>query len=189
MTALIAPALVTAVYTIGHSTRPLEEFLGLLAAYGIQAIADVRRFPGSRRHPHFGREALQDSLAGRGVGYLWLPQLGGRRTPRPDSVNTGWRSASFRGYADHLGSPEFAEGFGLLLELAARRHTAIMCSEVLWWRCHRALISDVLVVRGVPVLHILDAKPPTTHALRPPARVVEGQLGYPAEQTGSDPDQ
>lgn len=132
---------------------------------------------------------MQASLAGRGVDYLWLPQLGGRRTPRPDSVNSGWRSASFRGYADHLGSAEFAGGFALLLELAERRRTAIMCSEVLWWRCHRALIADVLLARGVTVLHIIDGKPPTTHVLRPPARMVVGQLGYPAEQPGIDLDQ
>jgi len=190
---LTAPANVTAsgpgggrapvpiVWTIGHSTRPLDEFLALLAAYELEAIADVRRFPGSRRHPHFAREALSETLAGQGIDYLWLPALGGRREPRPDSPNTGWRNLSFRGYADHTMSAEFAGGLDELLALAARRRTAIMCAEAMWWRCHRAIIADVLRARGIEVVHIMDGKHATVHPYTKPARIVEGRLSYAAK--------
>lgn len=172
------------VWTIGHSTRAIEEFLGLLALHRVEAIADVRRFPASRRHPHFSREALEASLAAQSLGYRWLPELGGRRSPRKDSPNDGWRNASFRGYADHLDTAEFGKGFTALLDLAARRRTAMMCSELLWWRCHRALISDVLRARGIGVLHIADAKPPVPHPYTGPARVIEGRLSYALPGTG-----
>ena len=167
------------VWTLGHSTRPWEDFLAVLAAHAIEAIADVRRFPASRRHPHFNREALQFALPTAGIDYLWLPQLGGRRTPRPDSPNSGWRNASFRGYADHLSSIEFADGLAKLLALAARRRTAMMCSEAVWWRCHRGLVSDVLKLRGVQVLHVESAAPAREHPWTPPARVEGGKLSYP----------
>jgi uncharacterized protein (DUF488 family) len=166
------------VWTLGHSTRSLEEFLALLAAHELQAIADVRRFPGSRRHPHFAREALEQSLPTAGIEYLWLPQLGGRRRPRKDSPNTGWRNEAFRGYADHLDSAEFAEGYKELVALATRRRTAMMCSELLWWRCHRSLVSDVLKARGFAVLHIADAGLAQPHPWTAPARIVEGRLDY-----------
>jgi uncharacterized protein (DUF488 family) len=172
------------VWTIGHSTRTLEEFLAVLAAHELQAIADVRRFPGSRRHPHFAREALEQSLPSAGIEYLWLPQLGGRRRPRPDSPNTAWRNEAFRGYADHLASAEFAEGMAQLLPLAARRRTAIMCSELLWWRCHRSLISDVLKASGIEVLHVIDAGPAKPHPWTGPARIVDGRLDYSEPGTG-----
>jgi uncharacterized protein (DUF488 family) len=168
------------VWTVGHSTLALEAFLALLAAHGIEAIADVRRFPGSRRHPHFSREALEPSLRGAGLDYQWLPQLGGRRTPRPDSPNIGWRNASFRGYADHLGSIEFADGLARLLALASAKRTAMMCSESVWWRCHRGLVSDVLKLRGVQVLHVEGRTPAREHPWTPPARIVGGKLSYPA---------
>lgn len=171
---------VETIWTIGHSTRSLEEFLGLLAQYRIEAVADVRRFPGSRRYPHFAGEALAQSLPAHGVAYQWLPKLGGRRRPHADSPNTGWRNESFRGYADHLASPEFAEGLAELLALAARARTAMMCAETLWWRCHRSLISDVLRLRGIEVIHIQDATHSTVHPYTSPARVVDGQLSYPA---------
>jgi uncharacterized protein (DUF488 family) len=171
---------VSTIWTLGHSTRTQEEFLGVLAAQGLEAIADVRRFPGSKRHPHFAREALEQSLPTAGIEYLWLPQLGGRRRPRKDSPNDGWRNEAFRGYADHIDSTEFDEGLALLEALAARRRTAMMCSELLWWRCHRSLVSDVLKARGWTVLHVVDASPPKEHPWTAPARLVDGKLDYSA---------
>jgi uncharacterized protein (DUF488 family) len=168
------------IWTIGHSTRSLYEFIGLLREYRIEAIADVRRFPGSRRHPHFARDELAVSLIDEGIAYAWMPKLGGRRRAEPDSPNMGWRNASFRGYADYLPSAEFAEGLHELLLLAARYRTAIMCAEAVWWRCHRALIADVLRLRGIEVIHIVDADHGTVHAYTSPARIVEGRLTYPA---------
>jgi uncharacterized protein (DUF488 family) len=171
------------VWTVGHSTRTWEDFLAVLQLHGIEAVADVRRFPGSRRFPHFGREQLEPALAAAGIDYLWLPQLGGRRTPKPDSPHQGWRNAAFRGYADHLASIEFADGMARLLALATRRRTAIMCSESVWWRCHRGLVADVLKLRGVRMLHIEGGAVPREHPWTPPARIVDGRLTYPAEGT------
>lgn len=168
----------TRIWTIGHSTRSLEAFLALLDGHGIGAVADIRRFPGSRRLPWFAGEALQQSLAGAGIDYAWIPQLGGRRRPVPGSTNTGWRNASFQGYADHMDSAEFAGGLALALALAARRPTALMCAEGPWWRCHRALVADALKLRGLEVLHILDGRPATPHPWTPVARVVDGRLDY-----------
>src|SRR5687768_13343545 len=128
------------VWTIGHSTLDADAFLAILAAYRIEAVADVRRFPASRRYPHFNDTVLRRSLDAVGIQYHGFPPLGGRRTPAPDSPNTGWRNDSFRGYADHLATDEFANGFRVLCELASGKRTAIMCAEALWWRCHRALI-------------------------------------------------
>lgn len=173
---------VRTIWTIGHSTRTHEDFLGLLAAHGIEAIADVRRFPGSRRYPWFASEALAGSLPAAAIEYGWVPQLGGRRRVQPGSTNTGWRNASFQGYADHLGSDEFAEGLDIALGLAARRRTALMCAEAVWWRCHRALIADVLKLRGVEVMHILDAGRAAPHPYSAAARVVDGRLDYGAPQ-------
>ena len=169
---------VDTVWTLGHSTRSLDEFLAVLAAHELQAIADVRRFPGSKRHPQFAREALEQSLPAAGIEYLWLPQLGGRRRPRPDSPNTGWRNEAFRGYADHIDSAEFGQGYAQLTALAARRRTAMMCSELLWWRCHRSLVSDVLKARGYDVLHVADLGPAKPHPWTAPARIVDGKLDY-----------
>jgi uncharacterized protein (DUF488 family) len=166
------------VWTIGHSTRPLEIFLGLLAHYRIEAVADVRRFPGSRRQPQYGREALRDELAEHGIAYHWIESLGGRRKPLPDSPNIAWRNASFRGYADYLAGAEFAEGLKELLDLAGRLRTGIMCAEAVWWRCHRALIADVLSVRGFEVIHIVDQTHSVVHPYTAPARVVQGRLTY-----------
>lgn len=173
---------VAALWTIGHSTRGWEEFLALLATRHIEAIADVRRFPGSRRYPWFAGETMAANLPAAAIDYLWLPQLGGRRRVQPGSPNGGWRNASFQGYADHLRSAEFGEGLDRLLQLAARRRTALMCAEAVWWRCHRRLIADVLSERGIPVLHILDASHVQPHALTGNARVVDGWLVYPPEQ-------
>ncbi|UAW97258.1 DUF488 domain-containing protein [Halopseudomonas nanhaiensis] len=166
------------VWTIGHSTHSIEAFIALLQHYDIEAIADVRRFPGSRRLPHFGEDALRASLLEHGIEYRLIPQLGGRRRAAPDTPNTGWRNASFRGYADHIASEEFDEGLRILLELAGQRRTSMMCAEVLWWRCHRSLVSDVLKVRGIEVLHIQDAKQIGEHPFTAPARLVAGKLSY-----------
>lgn len=166
------------IWTIGHSTHDADAFLAILRAHAVEAIADVRRFPGSRRHPHFGRDALRALLASAGVAYHGFPGLGGRRAPRPDSPNTAWRNAAFRGYADYMASAEFANAVQRLEHLAATRRTAILCAEALWWRCHRALISDYLKVRGIEVLHITDAGPASAHPFTPPARVADGHLSY-----------
>lgn len=166
------------VWTIGHSTRPLQVFLDLLAAHGIQALADVRRFPGSKRHPQFAQDALSASLEADGITYRWLPALGGRRRPRPDSRNTAWRNASFRGYADHIESEEFSRGFDELLELSGGLRTTLMCAEAPWWRCHRALIADVLCIRAIEVVHILDEGTSVRHPYTSAARIVEGRLTY-----------
>jgi len=168
----------TTVWTIGHSNRSWNEFLELLVEFEIEVVADVRRFPGSRRLPQYGREPLEIALRARNIGYAWLPQLGGRRRPVPGSANRAWRNASFQGYADHMVTPEFASGFRELLELAEARRTAVMCAERLWWRCHRALLADALHVRAVEVRHIVEAGKSVAHSLTSAARVVDGELSY-----------
>jgi uncharacterized protein (DUF488 family) len=166
------------IWTVGHSVRPLDEFLTVLAAYDIELLVDVRRFPGSRRLPQYAAPALEASLAEQGIAYWWLPALGGRRRGGPDSPNDAWRHPAFRGYADHVASEEFAEGLFELLMMAEGLRTVIMCAEVLWWRCHRRIIADVLVSLGVEVVHIRDARIAEPHRLAPPARVVRGRLTY-----------
>jgi uncharacterized protein (DUF488 family) len=166
------------VWTIGHSTRSLTELLAALAPYGIECVADVRRYPGSRRLPQFAEPALREALPAHGLSYVWIPALGGRRRPVPDSANVGWRHDAFRGYADHVQGEEFAEGLFELLMIAYGLRTAIMCAEVLWWRCHRRIISDVLVSLGIEVVHIADATHAVPHKLAEPARLVGGRLRY-----------
>ena len=175
------PAGERAVYTIGHSTRELDRFVALLDREHVRHVADVRSFPGSRRYPQFGREALAASLAARGIGYSHHPDLGGRRRAREDSPNGAWRNASFRGYADYMSTQAFARSLDDLIDLAARERTAIMCAEAVPWRCHRSLIADALVARGVSVQHILDART-EPHRLTPFAVVREGVVYYPPEQ-------
>jgi uncharacterized protein (DUF488 family) len=165
-------------WTVGHSTRSAESFVEVLAAYEIEIVADVRRFAGSRRLPQFGATELRATLADAGIWYLELPSLGGRRNPDPESLNLGWRNSAFRGYADHIASEEFAEGLFALMMVAGGARTAIMCAEVLWWRCHRRLIADVLTVLGTSVVHIRDERHSDPHRLAPPARVVRGRLSY-----------
>jgi len=169
------------VFTVGHSTRSAEELIALLREAGVERLVDVRRFPGSRRHPQFGREALAASLAAAGIEYLHAPDLGGRRAPRPNSPNTGWRVAAFRGYADYMDAPEFQAALARLAAAAAERPTAILCAEAVPWRCHRRLIADALVARGVEVVHLLAASRREPHALHPDARRLPGgRLVYPA---------
>ena len=169
-------------WTVGHSTRSVEEFIDLLHGFGIALLADVRRFPGSRRYPHFASEALANSLPAHGIAYQWIPRLGGRRKVQPDSPNTAWRNASFQGYADYTATAEFAEGLAELLQLAARQRTAMMCAEVVWWRCHRSIVSDVLKLRGIEVIHIIDATHTTEHPYTSAAHVMDGRLSYAAAQ-------
>jgi len=166
------------IWTVGHSVRPLDEFLAVLAAHEIELVADVRRFPGSRRLPHYAAPALEASLAAHGVAYRWLPALGGRRRPAPASPNDGWRHPAFRAYADYAATEPFAEGLFELLMAAQGLRTAVMCAEAVWWRCHRRIIADVLVSLGVPVVHIRDARAAEPHRLAPPARIVGGRLTY-----------
>ncbi|SDR63545.1 Protein of unknown function, DUF488 [Rhizobiales bacterium GAS113] len=166
------------IWTIGHSTRPLGEFLDLLARYRLEAVADVRRFAGSRRYPQYAGAVLNATLAEQSIVYRWLPALGGRRRPLPHSPNIAWRNASFRGYADHLSSVQFSQGLDELLDLSEHMRTTMMCAEALWWRCHRALIADVLSVRGIEVVHILDAQHTVVHPYTSPARIVQGRLSY-----------
>ena len=170
------------IWTIGHSTRSWEAFLALLGLHRIEAIADVRRFPGSRRHPWFASDAMARELPKAGIAYLWLPQLGGRRRVRPGSPNGAWRNAAFQGYADHMASEEFSAGLQQATDLASRHRTALMCAESLWWRCHRRLIADLLCHRGWTVLHILDESAPRPHPMNAAAVPAGPDLIYPSGQ-------
>lgn len=170
------------IWTIGHSTRTFEYFLELLQSQNIEAIADVRRFPGSRKYPQFNAESLKVSLREIDIAYEWFQNLGGRRKPDPNSHNTAWRNASFRAYADYIETTEFRDGLARLLQLAHEKRTAIMCSEAVWWRCHRSLISDVLKVEGVQVLHIMEIGKVAEHPYTSAAQVVNGRLSYAAGQ-------
>jgi uncharacterized protein (DUF488 family) len=166
------------IYTIGHSTRAIEDFLALLEGAQIERLVDVRRFPGSRRYPQFNREALAQSLADAGIEYLHRQSLGGRRRPAPDAPPSAWRNEGFRAYADYMRTPEFHVALEELVALGRERRTVIMCSEAVPWRCHRTLISDALYARGVTVEHILDAKI-SPHALTSFAEVRNGEVSYP----------
>jgi uncharacterized protein (DUF488 family) len=167
------------IYTIGHSTRSAAEFLELLRTHGIRQLADVRTVPKSARHPQFNAPVLDRFLHENGIAYRHFPALGGLRRPRPDSVNSAWRHPGFRGYADHMQSPTFREGLAELMAFAVAAPTAAMCAEAVWWRCHRQLLADALLVHGVPVLHVLDSKAPKLHRLSDFARVDGGELSYP----------
>ncbi len=170
----------TLVHTIGHSTRTLDELVMLLRRHEVNHLADIRAHPGSRRYPHFSRDALALSLPTFGIGYSHHPDLGGRRRGLPDSPNGAWRNASFRAYADYLGTDEFTTALDALLEFAREKSVAIMCAEAVPWRCHRWLVSDALVARGVDVHHILDARS-EPHSLTRFARLRDGKVVYPPE--------
>ena len=165
-------------WTIGHSARPITEFLELLSSYRIDALVDVRSFPGSRRYPHFNRENLSASLTTADVEYIHMPELGGRRKAKQDSLNMSWRNESFRGYADYMETAAFREGIDRLIKLAAGQRTAIMCSEAVWWRCHRSLIADYLKALGVTVTHILGEEKSEAHPYTSAAQIVNGKLSY-----------
>jgi uncharacterized protein (DUF488 family) len=173
-------------FTIGHGSRAIDEFLAVLGRADIRCLVDVRAFPGSRRHPQFGRDALKGSLARSGIEYVWEGEaLGGRRRPRQDSPHVALRNASFRAYADHMQSDAFRAAVQRLLERGSRENIAIMCAERLPWQCHRYMIADYLVAGGADVRHLMDVKEPRSHALRSEARVSDGGLIYDAGTQGA----
>jgi uncharacterized protein (DUF488 family) len=165
-------------WTVGHSNRSQAEFIELLAQYKIEAVADVRRHPASRRLPYFAGAVLETGLLANNIAYLWLPGLGGRRRPLPNSLNTAWRSASFRGFADYMQTEAFAESLTELVTLGCAMRTAVMCAEAVWWRCHRGLIADALRWMGIEVIHILGPGSHTPHPYTPAASIVGGRLSY-----------
>lgn len=167
--------------TVGHSTRPIDEFIALLKERGVKRLVDIRKVPLSRHNPQFNRDELPKSLSSAHIGYTHLPELGGLRHARRDSLNTGWRNLSFRGFADYMQTPEFRVNLQELIDLAADRPTAIMCAEAVPWRCHRSLIADALVARGIPVLEILSAAKIQPHSMTPFARVDGTDVTYPKD--------
>jgi len=171
-----------AIFTVGHSTLPIERLIALLAIYGVKRLADVRTIPRSRHNPQFNSDALEETLRTAGLEYVLMPALGGLRHARKDSVNTGWRNASFRGYADYMQTPEFDDALENLIRMSRTARTAIMCAEAVPWRCHRSLVADALSVRGVPVVEILSEASYRLHGLTPFARVEGIRITYPAVQ-------
>ena len=169
------------VYTVGHSTHPIEEFIELLEAHSIAQLIDVRKIPRSRRNPQFNSEALAASVQAKGIAYKHMPELGGLRHARRDSINTDWRNASFRGYADYMQTPEFQAAVQALIDVSAGTPTAIMCAEAVPWKCHRSLIGDALLARGIRVLDILSPTKAAPHALTPFARVNGTEVTYPGK--------
>jgi len=167
--------------TVGHSNRSLEEFLYLLQAHQATLIVDVRKMPRSRRNPQFNGDTLPQALHEVGIGYLYMPGLGGLRWRQPNSPNTGWKNASFQGYADYMQTPEFEKSLQELLERAPGQRAVLMCAEAVPWRCHRSLIADALTVRGISVEHILNASKTQSHVLKPWAQVQGTQITYPPQ--------
>jgi len=168
------------VFTIGHSTRPVSEFIEIIKAYGIKKVADIRTMPKSRHNPQFNEDMLKASLREAKIGYLHMKGLGGLRHALKDSLNTAWRNASFRGFADYMQTAEFEENLKALIETSKKKATVIMCAEAVPWRCHRSLIGDALLVHGVRVRHIMSAGSSKDHALTPWAKVEGSRITYPA---------
>jgi uncharacterized protein (DUF488 family) len=166
------------IWTIGHSNLILEEFISLLDSFSIQAVADIRRSPGSRKYPWYNQTELNFSLRKKDIRYVHFPGLGGRRTPLPDSKNTAWRNKAFMGYADYMETEEFREAIQQLELMASVERVAYMCAEAVWWRCHRALISDYLKAHGWKVIHIMGKGKGTEHPYTSPARLYQGELFY-----------
>ena len=166
-------------FTIGHSNHTIEEFIALLNAHGIQHLVDVRSIPKSRHVPQFNSDALASSLRDADIGYTHLKALGGRRRARKGSMNTGWRNTSFRGYADYMATPHFAEGIAALIGIAGEMPTVIMCAEAVPWRCHRSLIADAMILKGWDVRNILTSAPAIPHKLTPFLKVINGEATYP----------
>jgi uncharacterized protein (DUF488 family) len=171
-----------AIMTVGHSTRAIDEFINLLKDHGIKRLVDVRKVPRSRHNPQFNADELPHSLRSAHIGYTHMPELGGLRHARRDSLNTGWRNLSFRGFADYMQSPEFEQALEQLIEMGAREPIAIMCAEAVPWRCHRSLIADALTARGIPVEDIVGAARAQPHKMTPFAQVDGDRITYPAEQ-------
>jgi uncharacterized protein (DUF488 family) len=177
---------VRSVFTIGHSTHEAAHFVALLRRHAVELVVDVRRYPGSRRLPHWGASELAALLEAEGIDFVHLEGLGGRRRPAPESGNVGWRVDQFRGYADHMGSAEFEAAIGRLEALARERSSAMMCAEANWWRCHRQMVADALVIRGLEVRHIDGRGRTRAHELTPFAVVEGGRLRYPPAQAALD---
>jgi uncharacterized protein (DUF488 family) len=165
-------------WTVGHSTRSIEDFIEALRSFEIKVLADVRSYPGSKRYPQFNKENLKASLTEAAIDYQHFAELGGRRRASPDSLNMAWRNESFRGYADYMETEAFRDGIGRLLEVARERRTAVMCSEAVWWRCHRSLISDYLKAKGIEVNNIMRIGKSEPHPFTSAARIVNGELSY-----------
>lgn len=177
------------IFTIGHSTRPADQFIDLLKTNGVEQLIDIRTIPKSRHNPQFNSDALSASLRAAEIRYVHLKELGGLRHAKRDSINLGWRNASFRGFADYMQTPEFAQAVGRAIELGKTHPTALMCAEAVPWRCHRSLVADALTVRGIRVLEIVSAAAPKEHTLTPFARVHNTRITYPADQQSLAMDQ
>lgn len=166
------------IYTIGHSNRSLEDFISMLQSFRVGLLADIRLLPGSRKYPHFDKEQLEQSLPAAGIRYMHFPNLGGRRKAQKDSKNIAWRHTAFRGYADYMETAAFEEAIKELENEAFKTTTAYMCSEAVWWSCHRSLVSDQLKATGWQVMHIMDQEKAKEHPYTAPARIVDGKLTY-----------
>jgi uncharacterized protein (DUF488 family) len=166
------------IWTIGHSNRSIEVFIDLLKSFSIETLVDVRQFPGSKKYPHFNKEFLEQSLKGNNISYIHMIELGGRRKPQPDSPNSAWKHPAFRAYADYMESEEFKEAVTRLQKIASASATAYMCSEAVWWSCHRSMISDYLKANRWTVMHIMDMGKAKEHPYTAPARIVDGELTY-----------
>ncbi|MDN3655332.1 DUF488 domain-containing protein [Ferruginibacter paludis] len=175
---MIKPEQNKTIWTIGHSTRSLDEFIAMLKSFQVELVADIRSFPGSNRYPHFNKEALEVSLPENNLQYIHLRALGGRRKVQPNSINTGWRVAAFRGYADYMETDAFKTAAKELEAIALKQRTAYMCSEAVWWRCHRSLVSDYYKMQGWTVLHIMNIGKMEEHPYTSPARIVGDHLVY-----------
>jgi uncharacterized protein (DUF488 family) len=170
------------IWTIGHSTRTIDEFIDILKSFNIERIADIRSFPGSARYPHFNKEALEVSLPANNIRYTHMRELGGRRKPRPDSINTAWRNAAFKGYADYMETDAFKKTIVELEQLACKERVAYMCSEAVWWRCHRSLVSDYLKAKGWDVMHIMGIGKCEEHRYTSPAKIAGDRVSYNDDQ-------
>ena len=166
------------IWTIGHSTRPFDEFVAMLNSFKIELVADIRSYPGSRKFPQYNRETLEISLPQNNIQYIHLRNLGGRRKVNPDSKNTRWKHAAFRGYADYMETGAFKEGTEELEKIAIKHRTAYMCSEAVWWRCHRSMVSDYLKIQGWKVMHIMGIGKEDEHPYTTAAKIVNGKLSY-----------
>ena len=166
------------IWTIGHSTHPLKEFVDMLQSFNIEKVADIRSFPGSRKFPQFNKEALEMSLPQNYIEYIHIKELGGRRKGNKDSKNTGWRHIAFRSYADYMETGSFKDGIEALEKIALKNRVAYMCSEAVWWRCHRSMVSDYLKLHGWKVMHIMAKDKESEHPYTAPARIIDGVLNY-----------
>lgn len=168
-------------WTIGHSTLTFDEFIAMLKSFQIKVVADIRSFPGSRRFPQFNKETLEITLPANNLEYIYIKNLGGRRKVNPNSKNTSWNHPAFRGYADFIETAVFKEGIKKLEQIASKKRTAYMCSEAVWWRCHRYMVSDYLKTDGWKIMHIMGVGKATEHPYTQPARIVDGELSYEIE--------